>query len=78
MLKSVKGVYTGSEVTLLEPVEETAPCEVIVTFLDALDNVSNQRQAIRDTFGAWKDDPALDNLWEMIRADRDRWGERGR
>ena len=77
MLKSVKGVYTGSEVTLLEPVEEKAPCDVIVTFLEAPAEAASRRQAIRDTFGAWKDDPALDNLWEMIRADRDRWQERG-
>ncbi len=61
-----------------EPVEEKAPCDVIVTFLDALAEVSSQRQAIRNTFGAWKDDPGLDDLWEIIRADRDRWNERGR
>ena len=77
MLRSVKGVYTGSEVTLLEPVEEKSPCDVIVTFLETPAEVTSHAQPTRDTFGAWKDDPALENLWEMIRADRDRWSERG-
>ncbi len=55
-MRSVKGIYDGEKVKLLEKVEQQAPGKVIITFVEDEADIENLRQypADEDAFDFWK------------------------
>ncbi len=55
-MRSVKGIYDGEKINLLEKVEQQKPCKVIVTFMEDEADIEHLRQypADEDAFDSWK------------------------
>ena len=55
-MQSVKGIYDGKKIQLLEKPEDQKPCKVIVTFIDDDADMESLRQysSDEDTFDFWK------------------------
>lgn len=56
IMRSIKGVFDGEKVQLLEKVEQQKPCKVIVTFVDDESDIENLRSYPADeaAFEFWK------------------------
>jgi len=55
-MRSVKGIYDGEKIQLLEKPEQQKPCKVIVTFIEDDIDTENLRQhpADEDAFDFWR------------------------
>jgi hypothetical protein len=54
-MRSVKGLYDGEKIKLLEKVDQQKPCPVIITFIEDESDIDKLRQypADEDAFDFW-------------------------
>ena len=68
---SIKGIYDGKTLKLLEAVNVLSPKNVIVTFVDDLDDTEKLREyaAQTDSFSFWSE-PAEDIYQDYLKKDK--------
>lgn len=68
---SIKGIYDGKTLKLLEDVQVFSPKKVIVTFIEELDDMKQVREYAAQTssFSFWED-PKEDLYQDYLKKDR--------
>lgn len=66
MKTTVEGIYNSGKITLKENIDLEGTADVLVVFLDNINEKKNKMQKLLSTFGSWKDSKEAEEIISNI------------